>query len=241
MKRLILALVIALVLPVAAGPKFPGELKAIIDSEQIEELHSYLSHLEGSETKRGEVSFFDTVDRELYGKGVIVRLRKKDQRTDFTVKFRGSAPQDFPRRWLQDRDFDCEWDLLFEAANFSCSLKVSVESKGDFGRMLTRKQRRALETWLGSEIKNYAIVPYEPLQLAVIRWSQQEYGELNFEVWTDPRGEQIGEVSTKFSESERTEFHGHRQNLRAWLRDQDVQLAAEQLGKTRFGLRNVAR
>src|ERR1700760_2782592 len=125
MKRRLLSWMLALVcVPsyLAAQDKCDAEIKLLLDPTQ---LHSVAKALDAGPPAYGQIFFFDTKNRELFSRGVIVRARVGTATNDFVVKVRVPEDQAISAHDL-GAGYKCEIDRSGDKAVRSYSVRVNL-------------------------------------------------------------------------------------------------------------------
>jgi len=185
-------------------------------------------------SKEGEVVLFDTVQRTLFGRGIVVRLRAFEGEEEITLKVR--SPRAFPQASLwKNWESKCERDLSPYSARVACSITSPLMS-GSLKNLLEGKKAphelvpvafwRFAEEVLGSTLPHMSLRVTEPAKIKKWKYVDAEGfrfgvpGELVLEVWKMPNGIQLPELSLK---DRSTRANGRLQQLLHLLASQRVE------------------
>lgn len=191
-----------------------------------------------------QVVFFDTPDLQLYGRGVVVRARRVQNReADSVVKLRPVVPAELPASLHTHRMFGIEVDAM--PGGFVCSASMKARHEDDLvkavfdGDKATRKvfskQQRAFYADHAPEgLELDDLVPLGPISVLKLKFEPAGYAhKLVAEIWFYPDGSRILELSTKCAPADAFTVAAE---TKAYLGERGVDLLAEQQTKTRTAL-----
>jgi hypothetical protein len=224
------------------------ELKLTVpDSEQRSTVA--LLGMDPLEAQIRQVFFFDTPELALNKKGVVVRARRVQQRTDDSVvKLRPVVPDELPSGLRKSKNLVVEVDAMPGGYVCSASLKgvpggggvKSVTSGERPIRKLFSKEQQAFYTAHapdGIGLDDLTILG--PINLMKLKFSPSGYDRrLVAELWLYPDGTRILELSTKCAPAEAFDVAAE---TRAFLAGKGIDLSGEQQTKTKTALEFFSR
>jgi hypothetical protein len=218
------------------------ELKVTLREDEIEraleDLELYDEDAEGR-----AVFFYDTMDLDLYGAGVVLRARDSDGGDDeATAKIRPMKATSVDLKWFAISGFKCEIDRVGTKDVESCSLTRPEKGKniddvfdGDDSvkSLFSKDQEKFLSTYASSfDWDDLEVLG--PVDVAV--WKLDDASlpeELTVERWTLPDDTAILEVSMRVSASKAKDGA---KKLAAFLDDYDLDASDTQETKTQAAL-----
>ena len=131
---------------VPAQDKCDAEIKLLLEPTEVQ---SVVRALNAGPPAKGEVYLFDTKNREMFSRGVIVRARKSGATSDLMVKVRISTDRSISVSGL-GAGYKCEVDRTGDSAVRSYSVKTKLTGElpasGDgVLKLLSPAQKRLLE------------------------------------------------------------------------------------------------
>jgi hypothetical protein len=174
---------------VIVPPITEGEVKILYPCSVLQKLH-----LEEGESFM--LTFYEKNDRDLRGKGLILRERTFEEESDLTLKYRTSGKISVDEELystLKTENLKCEADVTYDPVRprvvNSCSLKSSdKERQEDFLRML--------------DLSEVSFANLRSVQVKAQRWKLKLEGlkkKATVEVW-EFRNQCLMEISSKFKD-----------------------------------------
>jgi hypothetical protein len=205
------------------------------------------SRLGGAPSSR-DITFFDTPDLTLHGKGLLIRARRADgPGSDFTVKLRPMTQDRVDPSFQQASGFKCNLDMpMGTEGDAQCSITESADADAIRASLSSSDKIRAL---FDDTTLRYAEVPVGPLDPGSLRplgpihstvWDvevDELGGKVSFERWDVP-GDPTLEASITVGSDVRDDTS---RKLVAWLASQGQSPAAQQQEKTSAALAAFAR
>jgi hypothetical protein len=195
-----------------------------------------------------EVFFFDTPDLALYQAGVVVRARRTQGRVDdSTVKLRPVVPNDLPGSLRKQADFVIELDAM--PGGFVCSgsykgqldtvaVREVLASGRPLRKLFSKAQRAFYKAHAPEGIALDDLTLLGPIPVFRLNAVPEGFGrKLVGELWLYPDGTRVIELSTKCKPGRAFDVAAH---ARAYLDERGIDLAGEQLTKTRTALEYFA-
>jgi len=196
-----------------------------------------------------QVTFFDTPDLALYDHGVVVRARRVQGKLgDSTVKLRPVVPETLPAALRKSPAFGVEVDAMPGGVVCSASMKAAVDNdavkdvyagRRPLRKLLSKEQRKffAAHSPDGLELEQLSILG--PINILKLKCFPADYGRrLVAELWFNPDGTRILELSTKTAPNEAFEIAAA---TKAYLANKGIDLLAAQQTKTKATLEYFAR
>jgi CYTH domain len=188
----------------------------------------------------GRVDFYDTPGLDLLSKGVILRLREREE-IDITTKLRPVSGEKIVNPSGGRERYECEIDLNdgVEAPSYSVqakyvALKAPETGEGLF-QVLTGGQKKLLEE-SGVPIDWKRVKRFAAIRLT--SWKargEAPLGKLSLELWEWPGGSVL-EVSAKVATDEGQAAY---RELRELAKKNGLALSADQRSKTAIALRAI--
>lgn len=213
------------------------EVKLLISPTQVQ---AAVSALQARRETRGLVYFYDTDALDLLSKGVVLRLREREE-IDLTAKLRPASGERFVDPTGGRERYKCEVDLNdgVEAQSFSVQEKYveakTPETGEEILRLLSEGQKKLLED---SKVQ----IDWKRVKrVAAIRstsWTTRAkapLGKLDLELWEWPGGSVL-EVSTKVAMDAGQATYVQLQDL---AKLKGLALSATQSSKTGIALRAI--
>jgi hypothetical protein len=195
-----------------------------------------------------QIAFVDTPDLRLNRAGVIIRIRRTQQRpADLTVKLRPVEPDSLPDRLRTHRSVTVEVDA--SPAGFVCSCAVKHEVPDDravevikgrpaVGELFSRPQRELLSRTLPDGVPAAELKVLGPVHVLRAKFVPKGYPRrLVAELWFLPDGDRMFELSTRCSTDEAFMIAAE---TRVFLAGHGVDIDAPQDTKTSTALRTLA-
>ena len=228
----------------AEEPRIEGaEIKFVVKGGK-EEIERALraAGLDEGDGKPQRIFFYDTADKQLYAKGLVLRARLK-HKSDATVKYRASAPLDVAE-WKEDPDFKSELDYIGAGSVLSHSLKRKTAGEelnggaGEAKRLFDASQQKFAAHCFKGEL------PWDKLRLCgpipATAWEKIKLPgfdrELDAERWASPEGPPILEFSTKVENATESELQQIRKALQKSLEAKGIEVNEDAESKTASAL-----
>ena len=192
-----------------------------------------------------QVYFFDTPDLACNRKGVVVRARRVQRRSDDSViKLRPVVPDDLPSDLRSSKNMIVEVDAMpggyvcsasFKGTLGNNDVKRVAAGKLAIRKLFSKKQRAFFTAHAPEGIRLDDLSILGPITLLKLKFSPAELGRrMVAELWMYPDGSRILELSTKCAPSKGFQVAAE---ARAFLTEQGVDLSGEQQTKTKTALR----
>ena len=219
----------------AAQDRCDAEIKLLLDPKEV---HVAVKALDAGPPANGQVFLFDTKNRELFSRGVIVRARVGAAANDFMVKVRVPEHQAISAHDL-GAGYKCEVDRSGDKAVRSYSVKVNLNGKvplsgNDVLKLLSPGQKQLLEEahispdW--SRVERVATIDSTVWKVR----NEGELSKLSLELWQWPK-HQVLELSTKVANDDPSITT----RLRKLVTDKGLSIGAAQTQKTRLAIEAV--
>ena len=183
------------------------EIKVTIPDAQVDSTLARFGLTVDNDEER-YIYFFDTLELDLLGAGIIARARRVvGQQHDSTVKFRPVEPEQVAARWRTFRDFKIEADASERGVTKSASFSMPV-AKGLIKRiaaggkkikeLFTKEQETFLIGMANRKIDFSRLVVFGPLKAH--RWQFNDPGcpwPITAELWEREDGARMMETSIK--------------------------------------------
>jgi hypothetical protein len=191
-----------------------------------------------------EVWYFDTADRSLFSRGIVLRLRLGKGAPELTMKVARQDCTALPAGSLPRGEGKCEYDwhgdIVHGAVSLSRALTVKEgtalrEGRTPLAAVLSAAQTRFLRERLGIWPLPPGIVPIGPATLRAYRPAKGRY---SVEVWELPAGGPYVEMSRKSTNAEAPRV---REELLALLSQTGVEACTDQASRAEDKLRVLGR
>lgn len=195
-----------------------------------------------------QVAFLDTADLRLSAAGLVVRVRRTQQKPgDMTVKLRPMLPADVPDGLRVLPGFKVEVDASPAGFTCSCSLTAEVSDRKAMGLMtgtrqlkglLDKHQQALFAERLPDDVGSGDVQVLGPVQLLKVKVAPKGFSrKLVGEMWMLPGGRRILELSTKCQPAEAFQAAAE---TKVFLSTHGVDLTAPQETKTKSVLAALA-
>jgi hypothetical protein len=196
-----------------------------------------------------QVYFFDTLDLDLEGGGLVVRARRTQGKPDDSVvKLRPVVPGELPDALRAEEMFGVEVDAM--PGGFVCSgsfkgkleqgtVKDTLANERPLKKLFSKPQRAFFAEHAPAGIGFDDLSVLGPVHVLKVKFDPAGFGSrMVVELWLYPDDSQILELSTKCEPSEAFDAAAR---SRAFLHERGVDLTGEQQTKTRTALEYFAR
>jgi hypothetical protein len=226
---------LCLIAPVSAQDQCDAEIKVLVEPTEVQ---SVVKALNAGPPAKGEIYLFDTQNREMFSRGVIVRARKAGTISDLMVKVRIPTDRSMSVSGL-GAGYKCEVDRTGDSAVRSYSVKTKLRgelpvSGNEVLKLLTPAQRRLLADahvspdW--SRVQKVASIYSTAWKIR----NEAGLSKLSLELW-QWSSNQVLELSTKVQNDDASVST----QLRKLVTDKGLSLSKAQTQKTRLAVDGI--